>query len=148
MKAKHTILFLGLIFFSVIGFSQTSYLSYTVMASDAVTSSEYSSSSIDLVTLESDYRELDILKLTADNTDLNFKVIQDGKSGVFKAISNFEFFETVDFSIFNNKGVEINRGTLSEKETEINLSAMPSGNYIFHIYLNSNDYQVFRISLK
>jgi hypothetical protein len=148
MKAKVTILLSGLMFLSIFAFTQTTYLTYTFVESGARNSSEYSSASIDMVTLESDFREVDILKLTDDNSDLNFRVIQTGKSGVFKAISNFQIFDSVEFSIFNNKGVEINRGTLSEIETEINLSAMPSGNYIFHIYLNKDDFQVFRINLK
>lgn len=134
--------------FTVSLFGQTSDLTYSLMTD--VNSSEYSTSSsdIDMVTLESDYRELSILMLTSEETDLSFRVIQETKSGVFKAIANYEFFESVEFSIFNNKGVEINRGLLSDPETEINLSALPSGCYIFHVYLKNGEYQVFRINLK
>jgi hypothetical protein len=148
MKTKATILFmLSITVLSVVTVAQTSDLSYTMNSNIGLMYSS-SSSDLNIVTLESDFRELSILKLSNTDTDLSFKVIQEAKSGVFKAIANYQFFESVEFSIFNNKGVEINKGILSDPETEINLSSMPSGYYIFHVYLNDGDFQVFRINLK
>lgn len=149
MKTKVTILFISAVtLLSVVSNAQTSDLSYTIMNGGIGSEYNSSSSELNMVTLESDFRELSILKLTNEDSDLCFKVIQEAKSGVFKAIANYQFFESVEFSVFNNKGIEINRGLLSETETEINLSALPSGYYIFHVYLNDGNYQVFRINLK
>ncbi len=92
---------------------------------------------------------IDILEITNPTfTNLSFTIGRDRESScVVTLTSNTEFFTPVKYSIFNSNGKEISNGEITMEIQKICFKNLEKGTYILHIYIDSNNFQVFRIKI-
>ncbi|HOK37557.1 MAG: hypothetical protein WHW07_09545 [Bacteroidales bacterium] len=141
---------ISLIFFIIsfsirIGFAQENKLYASV-----VNTSEFSiSSESEVGNFTYGSNLIEILEITnITYTNLRFTIGIDRKSPcVVTLAANTEFFTPVNYSIFNSNGNEISNGEIINEIQKICFKNLEKGTYIFHIYIDSNNFQVFRIKI-
>ncbi len=150
MKARYSILLIGLLAISSLVSAQGDFLSETnVSYSDAgIAANVANNPNPNMLSLENKVNQMDVLALTQPVSDaLSFSIIPESNGRNFSVLANYQVYQGVEYAIYDSNGAEVSRQTLSNSKTVISMNGMDVGTYILHIYISTDRYQVFRIKI-